>query len=122
MGLLKKLKLKKWEEWGVALLIAFVLGWIALALFINYGIGDPKVTVKANDIRRLINSEMFCDTANIHSPVYVDNVEITKCDSITPSRTNFYKFRYRIKSETDGKSWHEGSVEEKDMQYSNLRY
>lgn len=122
MGLLKKLKLNKWEKWGVALLILFIFGCIGLKLFIDYGLGDPKVTVKANDIRRVINSEMFADTANIHSPAYVDKVEMTKYDSITPSGKNFYKFRYRIKSVTDGKSWHEGSVEEKDMQYSNLRY
>ena len=122
MGLIKKLKLRRWEKWGLTLLILFILGCIGLKLFIDYGIGDPKLTVKANDIKRLISSEMFSDSVNINSPFYVDKVEITGQDSITPSGTNFYKFRYRIKSEAYGKSWHEGSVEEKDMEFSNLRY
>ena len=122
MGLIKKLKLRRWEKWGLTLLILFILGCIGLKLFIDYGIGDPKLTVKANDIKRLISSEMFSDSVNINSPFYVDKVEITGQDSITPSGTNFYKFRYRIRSEAYGTSWHEGSVEEKDMEFSNLRY
>ena len=53
MGLIKKLKLRRWEKWGLTLLILFILGCIGLKLFIDYGIGDPKLTVKANDIKRL---------------------------------------------------------------------
>lgn len=115
------IKLDRLEKLGLLALLLFVVGWAGLFLYTEYGMGDPKLTVKAKDIMRYMNKAFYNDAANIHLPEYIDKVEIVENDSITPSGANFYKFRYRIRSEENGLCWKEGSVEEKDMQYSNLQ-
>ncbi len=122
MKTLKGLKLSWVERWGVRALFLFVIGWIALLIFLGFFLGDGKVTVKAEDIRRTLNLELFSDAANIHLPHYVDRVKIFEKDSVTPSGNNFYRFRFRIKGEDGSRYWGEGTAEEKDMEYLNLSY
>ena len=116
------MKLGKTEKWGLRLIFLFAAGWLALFAYAKWGLEDPAISLRQGDIKRLLNSELFSDTANIHSSVFIDKVEIAELDSITPSGTKYIEFRYRINSKEDGKSWHEGSVEDKDMEYSNLKY
>ena len=115
-------KFGKTEKWGLRLLFLFVAGWLALFAYTKWGLKDPEISLRQGDIKRLLNCEIFSDTANVHSSVYVDKVKIAEFDSITPSGTKYIKFRYRIKIKENGKSWHDGSVEDKDMEYSNLKY
>ncbi|MBQ1882954.1 MAG: hypothetical protein II159_06595, partial [Bacteroidales bacterium] len=63
MKTLKGLKLSWVERWGVRALFLFVIGWIALLIFLGFFLGDGKVTVKAEDIRRTLNLELFSDAA-----------------------------------------------------------
>lgn len=114
-------KFSKTEKWGLRFLFLFIAGWIGLAVFLSLQ-GDNKVSLRANDLRRILNSEIYSSKENIHLPEYVDKVRIESMDSISADGFLHYSFTFRVKNKETGKTWHKGSVAEKDLVYKDLKY
>lgn len=114
-------KFSKTEKWGLRFLFLFIAGWIGLVIFLSLQ-GDSKISLRANDLRRILNSEIYSSKENIHLPEYVDKVRIESLDSISADGYMHYQFSFRVKSKEKGKSWHTGTVAEKDLVYKDLTY
>lgn len=119
--LMKRLNLSRTEKWGLRFLLLFVAGWLGLLVYI-WMMTDNLVSLRQNDIKRQLNSEIFSSMDNIHLPEFVDKVKILQMDSISADGFMHYSFRFRIKSREKGRSWNTGSVAEKDLFFKDLKY
>ena len=118
---MKRLNLSRVEKWGLRFLLLFIAGWLALFVYIRL-MGDNHVSLRQNDIKRQLNSEIFSSKDNIHLTDYVHKVKILRMDSISADGFMHYSFRFKIKSKEKGSSWHTGSVAEKDLFFKDLKY
>ena len=114
-------RFSKLERWGLRFLFLFIAGWIGLVVYLAL-MGDNKVSLRQNDLKRMLNSEIYSSKDNIHLTEFVDKVRIESVDSISADGFLHYSFRFRIKSEEKGKSWHSGTVAEKDLEFKGLTY
>lgn len=114
-------KLNKTEKWGLRFLLLFVAGWIALLVYIQF-MGDNLVSLRQNDIKRILNTEIFGSKGSLKLPEHVDKVRIEQVDSISADGFLHYSFSFRIRSNEKGKSWHTGAIAEKDLYYKGLTY
>lgn len=114
-------RFSKTEKWGLRILFLFIVGWIGLVIYIAL-MGDTQVSLRQNDLKRILNNEIYSSKDNIHLTEFVDKVKFEGVDSICADGFLHYRFRFRVKSKEKGKSWHSGSVAEKDLVYKDLKY
>lgn len=114
-------RFNKTERWGMWLFGLFIAGWLGLSAYLSL-IGDTKVSLRENDLRRILNSEIYSSQENIHLPESVDKVRIESVDSISADGYLHYQFSFRVKSKENGKSWHRGTVAEKNLVFKDLTY
>ena len=114
-------RFSKTEKWGLRFLFLFIAGWIGLVVYLAL-MGDTQVSLRQNDLKRILNSEIYSSKDNIHLTEFVDKVRIESMDSISADGFMHYSFSFRIKSKEKGKSRHSGTVAEKDLEFKDLTY
>ena len=114
-------KFSKTEKWGLRLLFLFIAGWIALFVYVTI-VRDDQVTLRQNDLRRILNCRIYETNGNLGLPEYVDKVKFEQVDSVSSDGFIHYRFRFLVKSKEKGKSWHRGTVAEKDLVFKDITY